>query len=420
MLAVGVLPSKAQVDHSLSAFSPYTMYGLGDLSVGGTAATRGMGGVGVALSNAYEFNYLNPASLSAIAQNSAIYNFSGVISNYYQKSDAGSNLYNSIDLQDLGFAIPIARGLGFGISLTPYSGVGYNTLVVNDNPSVVENIGRAVYSYYGLGGVSELSTSLGWSPLPGVSIGATMHYDFGSIDRHWNSAVIPVLNDETYAEINSVEALNINALRFSFGMQYRFRVGYEDNITIGATYALGKDLGIERTVYSSNLAASSFDTLAFEHHIQPLHMPQKFSGGIAYTNRHLTIGFDYSQQDWTGAFSVPGHITLHKIQDYRFGLSYTPDKMSMNSILSRMSYKAGFRYGTNYLAMNGHQGTEWTASLGFTIPLKAQNLSALNVAFEYGKRGAPGAILSEDHFRVVFGFSFFGADDLWFVKRQYD
>ncbi len=420
VLAITALPAKAQIDHSLAAFSPYTMYGLGDLSVGGTAASRGMGGIGIATSNGYEYNYLNPASLSNIAQNSAIYNFGGVISNYYQQSQTSSNVYNSIDLHDLGFAIPIARGLGAGISLTQYSSVGYNTLIINDNPSIVENIGRAIYSYYGMGGISELSASVGWQPLPGFSLGASLHYDFGSVDRHWNSGILPMLIDETYAGINTVETQHLNALRFSFGLQYEFRVGYQDDITIGATYALGKDAGVETTQLTTNTASVTFDTVSFSRSVDPLHMPQKFGAGITFTNRHWLIGFDYTQQDWSGAFATPSHITLHSIQDYRFGMSYTPDKMSMNSLFSRMSYKAGFRYNTNYLAMNGKQSTEWTASLGFTIPLKAQNFSALNLAFEYGKRGAPGAILNEDHFRVVLGFSFFGSDDMWFVKRQFN
>ncbi|MFQ8804775.1 MAG: hypothetical protein ACLR8Y_06180 [Alistipes indistinctus] len=51
---------------SLSAFSPYTFYGLGDFSVQGPAFLRSMGGIGVAYANGRRMNYLNPASYSAV------------------------------------------------------------------------------------------------------------------------------------------------------------------------------------------------------------------------------------------------------------------------------------------------------------------------------------------------------------------
>ena len=51
---------------SINAFSPYSMYGLGELRTPGTLQTRSMGGVGVGMRNAAAVNLLNPAAYSAV------------------------------------------------------------------------------------------------------------------------------------------------------------------------------------------------------------------------------------------------------------------------------------------------------------------------------------------------------------------
>ena len=97
---------------SLNTFSPYTMYGIGDLAVGGSAFNRPMGGVGVAFRTPYRFNYLNPAALSAIPRQSALFNFAGEGKNIYAKSPNTSTSYNTFNIHDLGLAVPLGKGVG--------------------------------------------------------------------------------------------------------------------------------------------------------------------------------------------------------------------------------------------------------------------------------------------------------------------
>ena len=47
------------------AYSPYSIYGIGDISVQGTAFNKGMGGVGTATRNKRFINYTNPAAVTA-------------------------------------------------------------------------------------------------------------------------------------------------------------------------------------------------------------------------------------------------------------------------------------------------------------------------------------------------------------------
>ena len=52
-------------DGTYGAYSPYSIFGVGDISKQGTAFNKSMGGVGVATRNNRFINYLNPAAVTA-------------------------------------------------------------------------------------------------------------------------------------------------------------------------------------------------------------------------------------------------------------------------------------------------------------------------------------------------------------------
>ena len=64
LVCAAVLSASAQ-DGAYSGFSPYSMYGIGDLFDPGTAYNQTMGGVGIASRNTRYLNVLNPAAVTA-------------------------------------------------------------------------------------------------------------------------------------------------------------------------------------------------------------------------------------------------------------------------------------------------------------------------------------------------------------------
>ena len=60
---------------SINAFSPFTMYGIGELNTPGTLPMRSMGGVGVAVRSGGVVNLLNPAAFSAAPQKTFLFDF---------------------------------------------------------------------------------------------------------------------------------------------------------------------------------------------------------------------------------------------------------------------------------------------------------------------------------------------------------
>ena len=426
-MALWTVCASAQDGSSLSVFSPYTMYGLGDLSVGGNVSSRLMGGAGVAVRQGDKFNYLNPASMSAIPQKSAIFNFAGEGINTYLSSKQSSTSYNSFNLHDVGLAIPLYKGIGLGVSLTPYSSVGYSTAVVDNTPSVVENIGRAVYTYSGQGGVSQLTAHFGVLVVRGLSLGVAGHYNFGVLDRKFDTEIYSLLNTTNFRSISSASHLTVSQFSATFGAQYNLRVGAEAALVFGATYAPRISATAERTAlsYSYNSTDYLTDTIMTVRDKVGLTTPEKFAVGVYYVNRYVGVALDYSRQDWSGAFDMPSdeNMSLGVKNDVRFGVHYTPDRYSIRSALSRWTYKVGFRYSNPYLRRYGSVTDEYAASVGVDIPMKVRSYSTVAVGLEYGYRAprspdVPGRVV-EQSLRVFVGFSLFG-DDMWFQKRKFN
>lgn len=411
---------------SVAVFSPYTMYGLGDMQPGGSASQRLMGGVGIAFRNAYEFNYANPASLSAIRPNSAVFNFGAQGQNYYSKTARASTSHSNFDFHDIGLALPLMRGLAIGFSMQPVTSVGYKTAIIDDDPNIIENIGRAVYDYNGEGGISQLNFGAGVQVLPGLSLGANMIYYFGVINRNYNASIFPMINDAAYSTINSYQELHISKLLYSVGAQYSLRVAKESILMFGATYQPSAKLSSRQVLEQVATTGSSIvDTISFSQTRSAMTLPSKLGVGLFFASEHFTAGADYTNQNWKGSFEIPTDqgITLRAQEEYKFGASYTPNRTSVRSVMARWTYKVGFRYGTSYLMKDDFKLTERAFTFGADIPMmfrKAPSMSKFSLGFEVGTRGAVRAgQVRENYVKVFAAFSLFG-NDYWFVRPKYN
>lgn len=417
--SIGTL--KAQTG-SLSVFSPYTMYGIGDLLNASPIEFRAMGGVGVGFRNASTYNFLNPASLSATPQRSALFSFGVEAYNTYSKTTHTSTSYNGGNLSNLGLAFPLAKGVGLGFSLTPVSAIGYQTVFINDNPQIIEDIGRAVYTYKGEGGISKVSMDLGVSITRGLSLGGSIMYNFGTIDRYYNAELTSYLNPDTYRSVLSTNKTNISKVLYGLGLQYTFRVGKESGLTLGATYQFKGNMNTNENAQSMIALGDVLDTVKVASTPITIKMPAKIAAGIFFQSPKFTAGFDYQYQDWNGAYEIPKgeDVTLRAQEEYKFGISYTPNIMDVRSQMKRWTYKLGFRYGTSYMTKSGALLRDYALSLGFDVPLKRGSVSRLNVGAEFGTRGTTKYnLVKENYIRVFLGLKLFG-EDMWFYKPKFN
>ena len=91
---------------SINAFSPYTMYGIGEVNTPGTLQMRSMGGVGVAMRSTGVVNLLNPAAYCAVQPKTFLFNFGLEGQNYYNSQTINnadkSTVYNTFNSLQLG------------------------------------------------------------------------------------------------------------------------------------------------------------------------------------------------------------------------------------------------------------------------------------------------------------------------------
>lgn len=430
---------------SINAFSPYTMYGIGEINTPGTLPMRSMGGAGVAMRSTGTVNLLNPAAYSAMPQKSFLFNFGLEGQNYYnsQKVDgmSKSTAYNTFNFHDIAFQMPIAKKIGLGFSLTPYSSVGYRTNYTQDykpTDPVWGNVGRIKYQYQGEGDVTEVKVGLGWEVFKNFSIGIAAQYYWGDIDRSFVMTPTAITGDGTFSSTVGSDNYSISSIKGQIGVQWNAIANQRRALTFGATYDFGGDLNpdVTKRIYIGDLYNS---TVKGDTTHLALALPRQLSVGAFYQTAKWMIGLDYVYQNWkggnkntenTGVSGADKHsfkVAYTNTSTVKFGVEYMPNRYDVRKFMKRWSYRGGLRYGTYNQTYDGNKIGEYAVTLGVGVPVKFLAISAIDVGVEYGRRGYNLAerlgLVRQQYFKFSIGFTLFaGAEngEYWFRRPKYD
>ena len=405
---------------SINTFSPYSCYGIGDFNMPGNSWSRSMGGVGVAYRNASQINYLNPASASAIRRQSFLFHFGMEGQNHYLKDTEAKSSYNSFNMSDIGLSFPVARGVGASVSVAPYSSVGYRITNYLDDPEIVGELGNVHNYYSGEGGITQAKAGFGVRVLPRLSLGAEMIYYFGNMQRFYPQGIIPIAGTGSFTSMNANEKWEVSHIYGNFGATYDILVTSKRILTAGATFHPGGKLKPKVT----ELVLSQSDTISYSRIQSDFAIASSLSGGLFLHTPKLSLGADYMFQNWGGknrdGSENPEQMKFVDTHTVKIGAQYTPDRNDIRYMLRRWTYRAGLRYNTCYMQLNGHQIHDKAVTFGVGFPLRRGGLSDLDIGCEFGSRGAvrPGMI-RENYFKISLGLNLFGMDD-WFAKRKYN
>ena len=441
VIAAVMIPyASAAQTSSINAFSPYTMYGIGEQNTPGTLPMRSMGGVGVAMRSSGVVNLLNPAAFSAAPQKSFLFNFGLEGQNYYnsQKVDgmSKSTAYNTFNFHDIAFQLPLAKKLGLGFSLTPYSSVGYRTKYTHDyDPSdpVWGNVGRAQYVYQGEGDVTEVKLGIGWEVVKRVSIGVAAQYYWGDIERTYQTVVSNnIVNGGSVNTVTGTDSYGISRIKMQLGLQADLIQSERQVLTLGATYDMGGNLrpSVNQTVVNGDIYGTVVrgDTTRMA-----LKLPVQLGVGLYYQNAKIAAGVDYIYQNWENnesPKSVPGavNVAYKNTNTVKLGFEYTPNRMDIRNYLKRWSYRVGFRYGTYYQTFEGKTLSQYAVTAGFGMPVRFLGRSSIDFGVEFGQRGNDSplridnrqiGLVRQRYVKFSLGLTLFG-EDSWFVRYKYD
>lgn len=433
---------------SINAFSPYTMYGIGEQNTPGTLPMRSMGGVGVAMRSVGAINLLNPAAYSAAPQKTFLFNFGLEGQNYYNAQTVEGvgkrTAYNTFNFHDIAFQMPVAKKLGLGFSLTPYSSVGYRTKYYHEfdrNDPLYSKVGNIQYNYQGEGDVTEVKVGLGWEVFKNFSVGLAAQYYWGDIDRNFVMTPTAITGEGTFTSTVGLDNYSISSIKGQVGVQWSPIANNRRILSVGAAYDFGGDLNPEVTkrLYVGDL----YNTLVKGDttHLK-LVLPSQLAVGVYYQTPSWSVGVDYVYQNWggrnkgyemTGSSGSNENRSSYKVEytntsTIKMGVEYTPNRSDVRHFLKRWSYRAGFRYGHYNQTFNGNKLSEYAVTAGIGVPVKLWAVSGIDFGVEYGRRGYNVAdrvgLVRQQYFKFAIGFTLFaGAQEngeYWFMRPRYE
>ena len=448
LFSVSNLGTLTAQEAAVSAYSPYTMYGVGELGVNGNAINRTMGGAGVAWRSTQMASLLNPAGYSATLRNSFIFEV-GVEGNFLKNQQrkysslsasdytTAENAKNSVNIREIAVQLPLAKGLGFGLSLTPYGSVGYKMNTFEQSEDIWGSVGGVTYNYQGDGDVTEVKAGIGWEIFRGFSIGIAGKYYWGNILHNYSTSIYgDYVGPGDYVSTKGLDDYAISNFKFQVGLQANLIANNKRMLTIGATYDYGGPLRpkVSKTVYIGDYSAT---VVSQEDSRGQMRLPHSASAGITYQDAKFTTCFDYEYQNWGGDNAFYQHDAYSGISikyvdthTYKFGFEYTPNRFDVRNYLKRISYRVGFRYGNYYQSFGGAAINQYAITAGFGFPLRFMGAHSINAGIEIGGRGNHTSIelreqgrrlglIRQNYIQVQLGFSLFG-EDSWFVRPKID
>ena len=413
-------------DGTYGAYSPYSIYGIGDLSQEGSAFNKSMGGVGLATRNRRFINYMNPAAVTSRDSLSFMADFGLEQSNkIYRQGDLRS-AHNTFNIHNFVMSFPIYRSSAFMVGITPFSDVGYDFSSIETDPEIIAQTGNISYDSYGTGSVYQVFAGAGVTFWKRLSLGAEAIYYFGNIDKVTNMDY----SNSSYRSLNSGSDLMVRGTTGKFGLQYEQKLGGDVSMIIGATYRLSTSLKGSALNYRYANQDSVTDTLRNEVvdlNKAGLKFADELGVGISLKGgEKWSAEFNYLRSDWRNSgfdsangFSVKSDTETFSStvsQSFRAGFEIVPNRNDIRYYLRKCAYRAGVYYDQSYYKLNGNSVNSMGITLGVTLPV-FRLYNGLTLGVDLGQRASTrNNMIRERYAKFVVGFNI---HDIWFQKVQY-
>ena len=423
-LVIGV--SVYAQDGTYGAYSPYSIYGIGDLSKEGTAYNKSMGGTGIATRNRRFINYLNPAAVTARDTLSFMADFGLVQKNTLYRQGDMRSANNTFNIYDFILSFPIYRSSAFMVGITPFSDVGYDFSSVETDQNIIGNTGNITYDSYGNGSIYQAFVGAGVTFWKKLSLGAEAIYYFGNLDKVTNMNY----SDDSYRSLNSGSELMVRGTTGKFGLQYEQNLGGDVSMIIGATYRLGASMKGYATNFRYANQSGVTDSLKFTVDTlgaAGLRFGDEIGVGLSIKKgEKWSAEFNYLRSDWSNSgfdaikgFAVSGNslFTSTVSQSFRAGFEFVPNRNDIRYYMKRCSYRFGAYYDQSYYKLDGNNVNSMGITLGMTLPV-FQWYNGISLGVDLGQRSSTrNNMIRERYATFVVGFNI---HDIWFRKPQYN
>ena len=417
LLTVPCALARTDGDGAYGGYSPYSVFGVGNLHQSGTAWNRGMGGVGIAARSNRFVNVLNPAAVTARDSLSFMSDFglNGRVS--FFSEGAKKNVNTLLNIDDFVISFPLWRHTAMMVGVRPVSDVGYSITSSKIDP----DSGRQTFVSGGNGGLYQAFAGAGVTFWDRLSLGAQFNYQFGNIAKTASTSYA----ESSYRNFQEGDSLRLSNLGVKFGLQYAQKLAGKSALTLGATYQLATRMS-GSSVHYSEKGSYDRERTPLDLKDQNLWMGSELGIGLAYNfGDKFFAEFDYTRTDWSKSgldqvtgFSNNGDVPFAPSigQSFRIGAEYTPNRSDIRYFLRRCTYRAGAYFEQSYYTVGGNHINAAGVTLGVTLPV-FRWYNGVSLGVDFGQRGLGGASVKENYFGFNIGFNVF---DIWFQKRAYD
>lgn len=408
MMATAVMNASAQS----STKSPYSQFGIGNLSDRSQGMSRGMNGVGIALQQGNMVNTMNPASYGRVDSLTMIFDagVTGQLTNFKEGATQQNAKTASFDYIVASFRA--WRNIGVSVGVLPLSNVGYSYQTAS---TVNQEYGKLTESYNGEGGLHEAYIGFGWHVLKPLSIGFNAGYVWGDLERSVQTS------NSNFGSLMKNYSVSVKSYKFDIGMQWSQPINKNNIVTLGATMGIGHKLNANPKLDIINV--SKTDTTSYEIS-NGLELPWSVALGLAWQHRdRLTIAADAELQQWSKT-SFPTYVndTYTASKDLmkdrlslKIGTEWVPNANDVNHYLNRVRYRFGVGITTPYYKIGTKDGPkDFSISAGFGFPIQNayNSCSILNISGQFIHSSAKD-LITENMFRINIGITF---NERWFAK----
>ena len=418
----------AQSDVAYDTFSPYSMYGIGNLETIGGQNALAMGGIAIGDRNNSYINWSNPAAVTAREDKAFMLDFGVTNKDIFYSADASTSIEdtdsgmlhsvnNIFNIHHIVASFPLGKRVAFKAGLMPFATTGYQFVSREYADEVLLEMGDVGYEKAGKGGTYQIVLGAGWKIIDNLSIGVDGIYYLGNT-IHASSTEFTT--NTHYRQISRSWSSVARGWGAKAGVQYTANLKKDLALTLGATYKLGSTMGGDYTDLVTASSSSSLDTIAVTVKDLDYKIPDEIGAGFTLrkTDKWM-FGFDYITQDWSKTVftNAPGiDVVTRRMQQFRLGGEFTPSKYDIRYYLRRITYRGGLYYNQGYIAVNGTPINNYGITFGACFPFN-NRFTSLALSVDLGRTGTlANNLVLENYVKINVGLNLF---DTWFHKSLY-
>ena len=405
-----------------SITSPYSRFGIGELSPQYNMRSSAMGGISQGMTGVTGINFANPASYAAFDSLSFLFDIA-VTGNYNTiKSETEKSHTSTASINYITFGFPIIKRWHTAFGLIPISSVGYNIYhkVEADDHPFGKDVGRAFYFYTGDGSFNQAFWGNSFKISKNIAVGLNIGYMFG------NSNYVRSLSFDTI-QVRSTRIDNriyVNGFTFEPSIQYYTSLSNKDKITIGATYRVQNSIKAENDVLVRSMfgrEGNSYndypDTIKRDVVKGHLKMPTSLKAGFSYERpEKFVVGADFYWTNWTQYELFDLNDNLSNNWGVSLGGEIVPSNKPSAKYFQKTTYRIGVKTQQSLFEFKGEKINLYAVTLGMGLPL-SRSKTKINIYLEGGIKGkTTHDLIQDNYFKIGAGLSLY---EMWFYKRQY-